>query len=121
MLCFIKSFSNSNAGAPIGIPNALASLDLAITQLSLLDNTTIGLSFNEGLAISNQVGVIDSDYVQEIFISLVNLSNSPKRIIHNQRIAQGELVVHQSYRICEAVEKPEFTSNRVGGFGSTGK
>jgi dUTP pyrophosphatase len=80
-----------------------------------------GLSFNEGLAISNQVGVIDSDYVQEIFISLINFSNDPKRIIHNQRIAQGELVVHQSYRICESVEKPESTSNRVGGFGSTGK
>ena len=80
-----------------------------------------GLSFKQGLALSNQVGVVDSDYVEEIFISMINLSNAPKRIIHNQRIAQGELVVHQSYRIRETTEKPEPTSDRVGGFGSTGQ
>ena len=79
-----------------------------------------GLSFKQGLALSNQVGVVDSDYVEEIFISLINLSNAPKKIIHNQRIAQGELVVHQWYRIRETIEKPVSSSDRVGGFGSTG-
>ena len=79
------------------------------------------MSFKQGLALSNQVGVVDSDYVEEIFISLVNLSNAPKKIIHNQRIAQGELVVHQWYRIREIVEKPVSSSDRVGGFGSTGQ
>jgi len=80
-----------------------------------------GLSFKEGLALANQVGVIDSDYVEEIFISLINLSDSPKRIIHNQRIAQGELVAHQWYRIGETTERPISSSDRVGGFGSTGQ
>tara|TARA_E500000318_G_C3516076_1_gene194387 strand:+ start:87 stop:599 length:513 start_codon:yes stop_codon:yes gene_type:complete len=80
-----------------------------------------GLSFKKGLALSNQVGVVDSDYVEEIFISLINLSNTPKKIIHNQRIAQGELVAHQWYRVRETVEKPESSSDRVGGFGSTGQ
>ena len=79
-----------------------------------------GLSFKQGLALSNQVGVIDSDYIEEIFISLINLSNTPKKIIHNQRIAQGELVAHQWYRVRETVEKPVSSSDRVGGFGSTG-
>ena len=37
---FLKIFSNLNAGAPIGIPNAFASLLLDITQPSLFDNTT---------------------------------------------------------------------------------
>jgi dUTP pyrophosphatase len=79
-----------------------------------------GLSFKHGLALSNQVGVVDSDYVEEIFISLINLSNTPKKIIHNMRIAQGELVSHQWYRVRETVEKPVSSSDRVGGFGSTG-
>lgn len=79
-----------------------------------------GLSFKHGLALSNQVGVVDSDYVEEIFISLINLSNTPKKIIHNMRIAQGELVAHQWYRVRETVEKPVSSSDRVGGFGSTG-
>ena len=80
-----------------------------------------GLSFKQGLALSNQEGIVDSDYVEEIFVSLINLSNAPKRIIHNQRIAQGELVVHQWYRIRETLEKPVSSSDRVGGFGSTGQ
>ena len=37
-----------NAGAPIGIPRDFASLLRAITQPSLLDKTTIGLSIRLG-------------------------------------------------------------------------
>ena len=37
-----------NAGVPIGIPRDFASLLRAITQPSLLDRTTIGLSIKSG-------------------------------------------------------------------------
>ena len=39
----LNKYRYLNAGAPICIPNALASLERAITQPSLLDNTTTGL------------------------------------------------------------------------------
>ena len=48
-LCCLKIFSNLNAGAPIGIPNALASLLLDIAQSSLFDNTTTGFFSRLGL------------------------------------------------------------------------
>ena len=80
-----------------------------------------GLSFESGMSLSNQEGIIDADYKEEIFISMINLSGGPKRIIHNQRIAQGELVDHQSYLIRETDNRPERTTDREGGFGSTGK
>ena len=47
---FIKViFSNLNAGAPIGIPNRLASSLLEIAQPSLLDKTTTGFFLILGL------------------------------------------------------------------------
>lgn len=79
-----------------------------------------GISFNQGLALANQEGIVDSDYKEEIFISLINLSNEVQTITHRMRIAQAELVVHQSYRIKELEEKPERITERAGGFGSTG-
>ena len=80
-----------------------------------------GLSFKSGLTLANQEGIIDSDYKEEIFVSMTNISPRPKKIIHNQRIAQGELVVHQSYLIRETDERPVRTTERKGGFGSTGE
>ena len=79
-----------------------------------------GLSFDIGLALANQEGIVDSDYKEEIFISLINMSNDVQTVSHKMRIAQGEVVAHQSYRIKELDEPPIRTSSRSGGFGSTG-
>lgn len=49
-----EGFSYSNAGAPIGIPIALASLDRAITHPSLLLKTTTGIPFSAGLKTLSQ-------------------------------------------------------------------
>ena len=45
---------NLKKGTPILIPNFLAKELLAITQPSLLDNTTTGFSLRWGLKISSQ-------------------------------------------------------------------
>jgi len=80
-----------------------------------------GLAFKSGVALSNQEGIVDADYKEQIFISMINFSMIPKKIIHNDRIAQGELVSLSNYWIREIDEAPSRTTNRVGGFGSTGE
>jgi dUTP pyrophosphatase len=83
-----------------------------------------GLSFNSGLILTNGVGIIDSDYTEEIFISLLNTSEETVVVHSNSRIAQGELVTSSKINIQE-IEASDFSplpqkTNRKGGFGSTG-
>ena len=47
-----------------------------------------GLAIKHGLALSNGVGVIDSDYTGEIRVGLVNLSDTAYTIQPDERIAQ---------------------------------
>jgi hypothetical protein len=53
-LFLLKKGSYLNAGAPIGIPRALASLLLEITQPSLFDKITIGFLSSFGLKTLSQ-------------------------------------------------------------------
>lgn len=78
-----------------------------------------GLAFKRGLTLSNCEGVIDSDYVEEVFVSVINQSSSAIRINHGDRIAQAEMIKTNYYMIRETHIRPERTS-RDGGFGSTG-
>jgi dUTPase len=43
------------------------------------------------------------------------------KIYHGDRLAQGELIRYEQADIVETWEKPTQKSNRVGGFGSTGR
>lgn len=78
-----------------------------------------GLSLKSGLILVNGVGVIDSDYINQIYILLLNDSDTPVKILHGDRIAQAELVVKQIYTLGIG-EEPIQKTDRVGGFGSTG-
>lgn len=78
-----------------------------------------GLAFKKGLTLSNCEGVIDSDYVEEVFVSVINQTSSAIRINHGDRIAQAEMVMTNYYIIRESRIRPERTT-RDGGFGSTG-
>jgi hypothetical protein len=74
----------------------------------------------QGLILANSEGVIDSDYIQELFVLLTNISEN-SHVIHNgDRIAQAELVKQEEYKIVETVTKPYAKTNRIGGMGSTG-
>ena len=78
-----------------------------------------GLAFKRGLTLSNCEGVIDSDYVEEVFVSVINSSFDAVQIEHGERIAQAEMIKTNYYMIRETHIRPERTS-RDGGFGSTG-
>lgn len=79
-----------------------------------------GLSLKQGLVLANAEGVIDSDYVQELFVLIHNISSNSITINNGDRVAQGELVKNVDYSIVETAERPVLKSNRIGGMGSTG-
>ena len=73
-----------------------------------------------GLALSNGVGVIDSDYRGEISVGLVNLSAEPYTVRAGERIAQLAVVPVLLPQLAEA-DALTPTARGAGGFGSTGK
>lgn len=79
-----------------------------------------GTSLKQGLVLANAEGVIDSDYVEEVFILLHNISENAQTINFGDRIAQAELVKNEEYEIEETATRPSVKSSRVGGMGSTG-
>jgi dUTP pyrophosphatase len=73
-----------------------------------------------GLALSNGVGIIDSDYVDETHILALNISDSLIRIVHGERLAQCVIEPVQSYDLIETFNPPSQKTDRNGGIGSTG-
>ena len=79
-----------------------------------------GLGIKHGIALSNGVGVIDSDYRGEIRVGLTNLSDIPYTIQPGDRISQLMVVPVARAAVLELEELPD-TARGAGGFGSTGK
>ncbi len=79
-----------------------------------------GLGIKHGIALSNGVGVIDSDYRGELKVGLINLSDEPYTIQPGDRIAQLMVVPVGQAAVHELEELPP-TARGAGGFGSTGK
>lgn len=79
-----------------------------------------GLACKRGIAPSNKVGVIDSDYRGEIIVSLHNHSDISVTIADKERIAQ---LVVTPYIVADFEETDELSESvrGEGGFGSTGK
>lgn len=78
-----------------------------------------GLATTTGIAVTNQPGLIDSDYRGEIMVSLHNISTRPYRVKPGQRIAQL-LVVQVPLMQIEVVESLSETARGTGGFGHSG-
>lgn len=79
-----------------------------------------GQALKKGLTMANGVGIIDSDYVEESFMMLENVSDSMATIEHGERIAQCLIEKTLRVKITETKEKPVQKTDRNGGFGSTG-
>lgn len=80
-----------------------------------------GISLKQGLTIINCEGIIDSDYVEETFLLIVNHSEVKAIIEPGTRLAQAELIPVIPDIQFEIMEnKPEKKTARVGGMGSTG-
>ena len=80
-----------------------------------------GFSSKENILIPNSLGTIDSDYRGQVFVPLLNLSQSPFAITNGLRIAQ--MLVSRSMDIeWKLVTEISLNTERgAGGFGSTGK
>lgn len=79
-----------------------------------------GIANKRGLAPSNKVGVVDSDYRGEIMVSLHNHSLVEQSIADGERIAQMVIAPFLKVEYTEVDELTE-TVRGEGGFGSTGK
>ena len=77
-----------------------------------------GTSFKKGLAIPNAPGTIDSDYPDEWMVLVRNPMPWPIAILHGERIAQAVLSRYEVLPIEQG--NVSVTTERVGGFGSTG-
>ena len=80
-----------------------------------------GLALKQGLTLGNNTGVIDWDYVEPVYVMIINVSGDTKYVNHNERICQGELFQDQPCVLKEANDRPKAKTEREGGFGSTGK
>lgn len=78
-----------------------------------------GQAFNSGLTLTNAVGVIDSDYRGELFVSLYNTSRGVLTYKTGDRIAQAMIVPIPLVGIFETNELSE-TERGSNGAGSTG-
>ena len=100
---------------PTGIAIALPSAE----YVALVFDRS-GLGIKHGIALSNGVGVIDSDYRGEIRVGLTNLSDTPYTVMPGDRVAQLMVVPVARACVLELDELPA-TQRGAGGFGSTGK
>jgi len=98
-----------HTGLAMAIPEGFAGLVFARS----------GLATKQGLAPSNKVGVIDSDYRGEVMVSLLNHSKEPRTVKPGDRIAQIVITPYLQAQWDVSDSLPE-TERGSGGFGSTG-
>lgn len=79
-----------------------------------------GLGHKHGIVLGNLVGLIDSDYQGQLFVSCWNRSQTRFTIEMGERIAQLMFVPVVRTRF-ELVEDFEDSSRGAGGFGHTGR
>lgn len=79
-----------------------------------------GLGHKHGIVLGNLVGLIDSDYQGQLFISCWNRGRTPFMLSPMERIAQLVIVpvMHADFNV---VEEFPVSERGEGGFGSTGK
>lgn len=111
----ISIFPNQLVTIPTGIAIALPDSGCAA-----LIYARSGLGVKHGIALSNGVGVIDSDYRGEIKVGLCNLGSEPYTVSPGERIAQMVVTPVLALPVEEADSLDE-TGRGEGGFGSTGK
>lgn len=79
-----------------------------------------GLGHKHGIVLGNLVGLIDSDYQGQLFVSVWNRGHAPFTIDIGERMAQLVFVpVVQAH--FEVVEEFHASDRGAGGFGSTGR
>jgi dUTP pyrophosphatase len=105
-------------GASSLVPTGLA-IHLADPGLAAVLLPRSGLGHKHGIVLGNLVGLIDSDYQGQVFVSLWNRSPAPYVVQPMDRIAQMVVipVVQVAFNVVESFDE---TVRGAGGFGHTG-
>ncbi len=100
------------------IPTGIA-IDIGETNIAAMLLPRSGLGHKHGVVLGNLIGLIDSDYQGQVFISCWNRGAKAFTIEPGDRIAQMIFVpiIHPSL---VRVDKFEPTNRAAGGFGHTG-
>jgi len=101
------------------VPSGMA-IHLADPGLAAIVLPRSGLGHKHGIVLGNLVGLIDSDYQGQIFVSVWNRGQTAFVIEPMERIAQ--LVVVPVLQVgFNVVDEFESSERGAGGFGSTGR
>ncbi|KPC51960.1 dUTP diphosphatase [Amantichitinum ursilacus] len=105
-------------GATVLVPTGMA-IHLADPGLAAMILPRSGLGHKHGIVLGNLVGLIDSDYQGQVFVSMWNRGSQAFTIQPLERIAQ--LIVVPVVQVeLNVVDSFEESSRGEGGFGSTG-
>jgi len=101
------------------VPSGIA-IHLADPGLAAMILPRSGLGHKHGIVLGNLVGLIDSDYQGQIFVSTWNRGSAPFTLNPLERLAQ--LVVVPVLQVAfNVVDDFDQSERGDGGFGSTGK
>jgi dUTP pyrophosphatase len=106
-------------GATELIPSGIA-IHLTDSGLAAMVLPRSGLGHKHGIVLGNLVGLIDSDYQGQIFVSLWNRGGSAFTLNPMERIAQLVVVPVLQVKL-NVVDDFSASERGAGGFGSTGK
>ncbi len=106
-------------GATHLIPTGIA-IHIGDPALAAVILPRSGLGHKHGIVLGNLVGLIDSDYQGQLFVSCWNRGTAPFRMEIGERIAQLVLlpVVHAAL---EVVDDFSASARGAGGFGHSGR
>ncbi|MDP5240495.1 dUTP diphosphatase [Uliginosibacterium sp. 31-16] len=108
-----------NPGDTHLIPTGMA-MHLEDPRLAAMILPRSGLGHKHGIVMGNLVGLIDSDYQGQVFVSTWNRGKEAFTIQPMDRIAQLVVVPVVQVKL-NVVEDFEATERGAGGFGSTGR
>lgn len=106
-------------GATELVPSGIA-IHLTDPGLAAMVLPRSGLGHKHGIVLGNLVGLIDSDYQGQIFVSLWNRGGSAFTLNPMERIAQLVVVPVLQVQL-NLVDDFAASERGAGGFGSTGK
>lgn len=101
------------------IPSGLA-IHLGDPGLAAILIPRSGLGHKSGIVLGNLVGLIDSDYQGQVFVSCWNRGKEAFTVKPMERIAQMVIVPVVQLQL-NVVESFDESARGAGGFGSTGK
>jgi dUTP pyrophosphatase len=114
----IDATTTLNPGETLLVPSGIA-IHLADPGLAAMVLPRSGLGHKHGIVLGNLVGLIDSDYQGQIFVSLWNRGEVPFVLQPMERIAQLVIVPVVQVQL-RKVASFDATRRGEGGFGSTG-